>query len=168
MFNSEERTENVSVRVGMPAPNFNLPTEKDVEWRLSEQRGKIVVLLFYPGNETLVCTKQLCSVRDNWEDYLKTKATVVGISPGNVEEHLEFSNHHQLPLRLLVDKNRKVTRIYGQHRLYPISLTRAVVVIDAKGIVRTRKIMLRVFRPADGEVLSEIRAARTDALFHTA
>lgn len=167
MLKSEDRVGDVSVRVGMPAPDFNLPTEKDAEWRLSEQRGKIVVLLFYPGNETLVCTRQLCSVRDNWADYLKTKATVVGISPGTVEEHLDFLRHHQLPLQLLADENRKVTRIYGQHKAFPINLTRAVVVIDAKGIVRTRKIMLRVFRPADDEVISAIRSATADALFHT-
>ena len=168
MFNSEERAEDVSVRVGMPAPDFNLPTEKDVEWRLSEQRGKIVVLLFYPGNETLVCTKQLCSVRDYWEDYLKTKAVVVGISPGTSEEHLQFSSNHNLPLPLLADRNREVTKIYGQHRLFPINFTRAVIVIDAKGIVRAQKIMLRAFRPTDGEVLSAIRSARADAMIHWA
>jgi len=58
--------------------------------------------------------------------------------------------------------------MYGQHGLFPISFTRAVVVIDARGIVRTRKIMLRIFRPADGEVISAIRSAKADALFHTA
>ena len=57
-----------------PAPDFSLPDGNGQQWRLSDQRGKVVVLLFYPGDETPVCTKQLCSVRDRWEDYTATGA----------------------------------------------------------------------------------------------
>ena len=65
---------NVSqVTVGSLAPDFRLRTDRDEVWRLSDHRDGVTVLLFYPQNETLVCTKQMCSVRDNWESYLATK-----------------------------------------------------------------------------------------------
>ena len=80
-----------AVAVGAPAPDFALPDGDGREWRLSEQRGQVVVLLFYPGDETPVCTKQLCSVRDNWESYAATGAEVVGISTDTTESHRKFS-----------------------------------------------------------------------------
>ena len=152
------------MEVGEKAPDFVLDTERGQEWRLSEHLGNVTALLFYPKNETLVCTRQMCSVRDNWLDYLEAKAAVVGISPGSVEEHRSFSRHHNLPLPLLVDVNREVTGVYGCHWLFPMQFTRAVVIIDAKGIIRHRKIMLRAFRPTDKSVLASIHAARTDSL----
>ena len=63
-----------------PAPDFSLPDGNGAQWRLSDHRGKVVVLLFYPGDETPICTAQLCSVRDRWEDYLATGAEVVGMA----------------------------------------------------------------------------------------
>lgn len=149
----------------MRAPDFTLPTERGESWSLSEQRGKVVTLLFYPGNETLQCTRQLCSVRDNWTDYLKTKAVVVGVSPGKVAEHQQFSNRHDLPLPLLADADREVTDLYCYHSLLPSRLIRAVFVVDAKGIVRSRDAMLRAFRPSDEKVLAAINAARVDSIY---
>ncbi|HEX8353792.1 MAG TPA: redoxin domain-containing protein, partial [Pyrinomonadaceae bacterium] len=70
--------------VGAPAPDFTLKDGEGNDWRLSDQRGRVVVLLFYPGDETPVCTKQMCSVRDNWEQYRETGAEVVGISTDSV------------------------------------------------------------------------------------
>ncbi|MBK8304186.1 MAG: peroxiredoxin family protein [Pyrinomonadaceae bacterium] len=154
----------LSANVGLRAPEFVLKTEQGKEWRLSEHIGNVVVLLFYPQNETLVCTKQLCSVRDNWEKYIETKAEIVGISPGTPEEHQTFSNSRQLPLPLLADPGREITGIYGKHWLFPVNLTRAVVVIDANGVIRNRDVMLRAFRPSDSQVITDIYAARGDAL----
>lgn len=153
-----------SVEAKIKAPDFTLENEKGEKWRLADYLGEVVTLLFYPQNETLVCTKQLCSVRDHWEDYLKTKAAIVGISPGMPEENKTFAQRHGLPLSLLADSNREITKIYGKHWLYPINFTRAIVVIDAKGFIRSRKIMLRAFRPADKNVIAAIYAARGDAL----
>ena len=155
----------VSANVGLRAPEFFLTTDQGKEWRLSEHIGNVVVLLFYPQNETLVCTKQLCSVRDNWDKYIETKADIVGISPGTPEEHQAFSNSRQLPIPLLADPGREVTSIYGKHWLFPINMTRAVVVIDANGIIRNRDIMLRAFRPSDNQVITDIYAARGDAFY---
>lgn len=150
--------------IGRPAPDFVLTAENGDKWSLADQAGKVTVLLFYPKNETLVCTKQMCSVRDHWSEYLDTKASIVGISPGTPAGHREFSSRHGLPINLLADSDRKVTAIFGSHWLYPINFTRAIVVVDAKGTVRSRQIMLRAFRPKDSNVIRSIYAARGDAL----
>ena len=151
----------------MTAPDFSLKTDSDEDWRLSDHLGGVVVLLFYPQNETMVCTRQLCSVRDNWESYLETKATIVGISPSTPKEHQAFSERRQLPIPLLADPNRSITQIYGWHWLYPVNLIRAVVVIDSRGIVRNNDIMLRAFRPSDTQIITDIYAARCDAFNET-
>jgi peroxiredoxin Q/BCP len=121
-------------------------------------------LLFYPRDETLVCTKQLCSVRDNWSKYIETGAEIVGISPGTESEHHQFAVHHSLPMPLLADTNRTITKTYGSHWLLPVWSTRAVVVIDAKGIVRYQNVMFGALRPTDEEVLAAIYLAKYDAI----
>lgn len=164
LINTNESSDVIQcVKMGLPAPELALRTEQNAEWRLSEHLGNVVVLLFYPQNETFVCTKQLCSVRDNWDKYLETKAEIVGISPGTPDDHRRFSQSKRLPIPLLADPGREITQIFGKHWLYPINLTRAVVVIDAKGIVRNRNIMLRTFRPSDAQVITDIYSARSDA-----
>lgn len=153
-----------SASVGEPAPEFSLSDPEGATWRLSERRGSVIALLFYPGDETLVCTRQLCSVRDRWDDYLATGAEVVGISPGSHDVHRRFAARHALPLRLLADEGRHVTSQYGAHRLFPVWSTRALVVIDAQGFIRYRNVMLRAFRPSDARVLTAIRLAQYDEL----
>ena len=147
--------------VGEAAPNFTLKDGDGAEWRLSEQRGRVVVLLFYPADETPVCTRQMCSVRDRWEDYQATGAEVVGLSAGTVESHKKFAEHHGLPLRLLADAGGQVAKAYGAASWVPGRTARAVVVIDAAGIVRHHKVQpLSLFRPKDDDVLAAIRAAQ--------
>ena len=143
------------------APDFTLQDGEGRDWRLSERRGRVVVLLFYPGDETPVCTRQMCSVRDNWEQYRETGAEVVGISTDSVESHRKFAEHHSLPLRLLSDPDRRVAELYGAKSWLPGRAARAVVVIDADGRVRhNRAQALSLFRPKDDEVLAAIRAAQ--------
>jgi peroxiredoxin Q/BCP len=144
------------VRVGAQAPDFTLKDERNEDWRLSDQRGRIVVLLFYPGDETPVCTKQLCSLRNHWSDYVKTGAEIVGISSDSVESHQRFIVRHRLPLHLLMDTGGKVAALYGVRP----RLMRGVFVIDAEGIVRYRKSMLGLFRPDDNKVLAAVEKAR--------
>lgn len=153
-----------SISVGKPAPDFELTANTGETWRLSEQRGNVIALLFYPGDETLVCTRQLCSLREHWEDYLRTKAMVIGVSPGSPEQHSAFAEHHRLPIHLLADEDRSVTENYCSHRIFPTWFMRGIVIVDAKGIVRTRRTMLRAFRPTDRSVITAIYAARGDAL----
>jgi peroxiredoxin Q/BCP len=129
-------------------------------WRLSDQRGEVVVLLFYPGDETPICTKQMCSVRDRWDDYAATGARVVGISTDSVESHKKFAEHHGLPMRLLADTDGEVSKAYGARSLLPGRTARSIFVIDAGGILRHRKVQpLGLFRPKDDDILKEIGKA---------
>ena len=147
--------------VNSPAPDFSLPDGAGNEWRLSDQRGKVVVLLFYPGDETPVCTAQLCSVRDRWEDYLATGAEVVGISSDSIESHQKFSEHHKLPLRLLSDATGKVSHLYGARSLIPGKVARSVFVIDAEGILRYADVRpIGLFKPKDDTTIAKIREAK--------
>lgn len=148
----------IGSEVGQRAPEIDLPDGGGERWRLGEARGRVVVLLFYPGDETPVCTKQLCSVRDNWEQYQATGAEVVGINADSVEKHRRFAEHHDLPLRLLSDGEGSVIRAYGMKNLF--GTRRGVVVIDGDGIIRYRKVVLPVFRPSDDEVLAAIKECR--------
>jgi peroxiredoxin Q/BCP len=149
----------------MKAPDFTLKDGDGNDWRLSDQLGRVVVLLFYPGDETPVCTRQMCSVRDRWEDYEALGAEVVGISTDSVESHRKFAEHHSLPLRLLSDPDRRVSEMFNAKSWLPGRSARAVVVIDAEGRVHHNKAQaLSLIRPKDDEVLAAIRgAARTPA-----
>jgi peroxiredoxin Q/BCP len=130
------------------------------EWKLSDHRGKTVVLLFYPGDNTPVCTAQLCSVRDHWSEYQATGAEVIGISTDTVESHKGFADKHSLPLRLLSDPNGEVSAKYGMKSWLPGRSARGVVVIDKDGKIAYTKVQpLSLFKPADKDVLAAIRQA---------
>ena len=148
-------------QLGDAAPDFSLKDGAGETWRLSSNRGKVVVLLFYPGDETPICTRQMCSVRDRWDDYSATGAEVVGISTDSVESHKKFSEHHELPLRLLADENGEVAKLYGAQSLIPGKVARSVFVIDGQGVIRHRDVRpLGLFRPKDDAVIEAIKRAR--------
>lgn len=144
--------------VGQIAPDFELKDESGETWRLSDHRGKVVALVFYPRDETPVCTKQMCSMRDRWEDYQASGAEVVAVSVGSVESHKRFANHHNLPQRLLADERSEVARLYNVKSLMGGS-QRAVIIIDPTGVIHYRRTMLPVFRPTDDQLLKAIRSA---------
>jgi peroxiredoxin Q/BCP len=147
--------------INQPAPDFSLPDANAQDWRLSEQRGKVVVLLFYPGDETPICTRQMCSVRDRWDDYVATGAEVVGISSDSVESHQKFAEHHRLPLRLLSDSEGVAAKLYGAQSLIPGRVARAVFVIDAKGILTYSDVRaIGLFRPKDDATIAAIKNAQ--------
>jgi peroxiredoxin Q/BCP len=147
---------------GSPAPDFALRDGDGAKWRLSEQRPKIVVLLFYPGDETPICTRQMCSVRDRWADYAATGAEVVGLSTNTVDSHKNFAEHHNLPLRLLADSEGKVADAYGARSLIPGKVARSVFVIDRNGVIRYRDVRpLGLFRPRDDDIIQAIRDAQS-------
>src|SRR5258706_8575159 len=147
--------------VGAAAPDFTLLDGAGEKWRLSSHRGKVVVLLFYPGDETPVCTRQMCSLRNHWTDYAATGAEVVGISTDSVESHKSFVKHHNLPLRLLSDSERKVADAYGARSLIPGKVARSVFVVDAKGVISYRDVRpLGLFRPKDDDIIKAIKEAQ--------
>jgi peroxiredoxin Q/BCP len=148
------------MKIGDEAPDFMLKDGDGNNWKLSEQRGKAVVLLFYPGDNTPVCTKQLCSVRDNWKDYQATGATVVGISTDSAASHKSFADKYDLPLTLLTDETGEVVGKYQVKSWLPNRSARSVVVIDKSGVVRYHKTeSLSLFRPKDDDILAAIAEA---------
>src|SRR3954463_8539670 len=99
-------------QVGDQAPDFEL-AGTDGPFRLSDHRGERVLLLFYPGDETAVCTRQFCSYRDNADAMEQLDATVVGISAQSVGSHERFRDHHGLTVPLLADEDKAVAKSYG-------------------------------------------------------
>jgi peroxiredoxin Q/BCP len=124
-------------QVGDPAPDFTLEGT-DGTFTLAEQRGQRVVLLFYPGDNTAVCTRQFCSYRDHAEDFAKLDAVAVGISSQSVDSHEGFRDRHGLNVPLLADEDRAVSKSYGVTG--PLGVRRAVIIVDEDGIVRHRHI----------------------------
>ena len=121
----------MSLSVGDPAPDFELDGT-DGRFRLSDHRGERVVLLFYPGDFTPVCTKQFCSYAERAEDMSTLGATVVGISAQDVDSHTKFVNEKGIPVPLLADPGSKVAKSYGAS--VPVMGTRrAVFIVDEDG-----------------------------------
>jgi thioredoxin-dependent peroxiredoxin len=122
--------------VGAPAPDFELDGTGG-SFRLSDHRGERVVLLFYPGDNTAVCTKQFCSYREAGDDFDALDATVVGISSQSVDSHQGFTAKHGLGVPLLADEGGEVAKEYGAHAPL-VGTKRAVVIVDEEGVVRYR------------------------------
>ena len=123
-------------QVGEQAPDFELPGT-DGSFKLSDHRGERVVLLFYPGDNTMVCTKQFCSYRDRAEDFAALNATVLGISSQDLASHEGFIAKHSLNVPLLSDVDRQVAKAYSAFSPR-LGIKRAVIVVDEQGIVRAR------------------------------
>ena len=123
-------------QVGDEAPDFELEGTEGT-FRLSDHRGERVVLLFYPGDNTPVCTRQFCSYSRRPEDVDGLGATLVGISPQDLDSHEEFVAKHGLNVPLLADTDCEVAKAYGSHARV-VGTRRAVVIVDEDGIVRHR------------------------------
>jgi len=142
------------VNVGDAAPDFELPGSDGKTFKLSEHRGKNVVLAFYPGDATTVCTKQFCSYRDNSDRIDQLDAEVIGISPQSVDSHERWVEEQELNVPLLADEDLTVSKSYGVTGwLGPLArftelkdapggryIQRAIFVIDADGMVRYRHV----------------------------
>jgi peroxiredoxin Q/BCP len=123
-------------QVGEQAPDFEL-AGTDGTFRLSDHRGERVVMLFYPGDFTPVCTEQFCSYRDRPEDFANLGATVVGISAQDLDSHERFIAENKISVPLLADIEQNVARLYSVDS-DKWSTNRSVVVIDEQGVVRYR------------------------------
>jgi peroxiredoxin Q/BCP len=142
------------VDVGDAAPDFELPGTDGATFKLSERRGKNVVLAFYPGDATTVCTKQFCSYRDNADRLDRLDAEVIGISPQSIDSHERWVEEQELNVPLLADEDLAVSKSYGVTgwlgplaRLTELKDTpggryvmRAIFIVDADGIVRYRHV----------------------------
>ena len=134
------------VEEGQPAPDFELESDEGETVRLADLRGKPVVLYFYPKDDTPGCTTQACSIRDEWSEFERAGAVVLGVSPDSEESHAKFRQKHGLPFTLLADPDHQLTEQYGfwvEKRNYGkkyMGVERSTVVIDSEGNVA------RVFR----------------------
>lgn len=125
-------------QVGDPAPDFTLEGT-DGAFTLSSLRGQRVVLAFYPGDQTMVCTKQMCSYRDRADDLSALGVTVVGISGKDVASKEAFRDKHGLTVPLLADADHAVARLYGvASRL--TGTKRATFLIDEAGTIVWKKV----------------------------
>jgi peroxiredoxin Q/BCP len=128
------------IDVGDTAPDFELPGTGGKTYKLSDYRGRKLILAFYPGDFTAVCTKQFCSYRDQGDRLDQLGADVLGISPQSVESHERFTQEKSLNVPLLADEDKSVAKAYGV--LAGPMVRRAIFVIDEKGIIRHRKVTL--------------------------
>src|SRR5215203_5785587 len=125
------------VKVGSVAPDFTLPSQAGEMVSLKDFSGrKPVVLFFYPKDDTPGCTKEVCAFRDDFEEFGKLGAEVIGISSDSVESHSAFAEKHDLPFALLSDEGGKVTKLYGVPSTLGMFPGRATFVIDELGVVR--------------------------------
>ncbi len=139
------------------APNFSLKDADGNTFSLSEQRGQRLLLVFYPGDDTPVCTRQLCDYRDGIEAFAGLNVTVVGISPDGAESHREFRDRHQLPFTLLSDPQLEVATKYGCKAL--IGMKRGVFLVDEDGRIRYRHVeAVALFRRSKEELIEAIEA----------
>jgi thioredoxin-dependent peroxiredoxin len=125
------------IQVGDKAPDFTLPSQSGEQVRLSDRLGeRVVVLYFYPKDETRGCTAEACAFRDSHEVFTDAGAEVIGVSSDSVDRHASFASHHDLPFTLLSDKGGKVRKSYGVPATLGIVPGRVTYVIDRDGTVR--------------------------------
>lgn len=122
------------IQEGRQAPQFTLPDGKGNQVSLSDFKGKKVLLIFYPGDDTPVCTAQLCDYRNNVTEFTRRGITVIGISADNPDSHQRFAEKHELPFLLLSDVSRSTARDYDALGFLGMS-QRAYVLLDEEGTV---------------------------------
>ena len=103
----------MAISAGVSAPDFNLLDDTNTPRKLSDYRGKNVVLYFYPKDDTPGCTKEACNFRDDYSAYEKAGVVILGVSPDSVESHVKFKKKFQLQFPLLADEGHKVCDLYG-------------------------------------------------------
>jgi peroxiredoxin Q/BCP len=125
------------VKVGSVAPNFTLPSQAGEMVSLKDLLGrKAVVLFFYPKDDSPGCTKEVCAFRDNFAEFGKLDAEVIGISSDSVESHRRFAVKHDLSFTLLSDEGGNIRGLYGVPNTFGLFPGRVTYVIDKEGAVR--------------------------------
>ena len=158
----------VTLEAGDRAPAFKLRDQDGNEHSLAGYRGQVVVLYFYPKDETPGCTKQACSMRDHFAEIRAEGATILGISTDSAEAHQAFRANHELPFPLLVDADAKMATAYGAwgdkvlYGRHSIGMTRSTFIVGPDGK------LLRVWKRATAaehgaKILEALRALKRPA-----
>lgn len=143
------------LQVNDPAPEFKLKDEQDRSFSLAAHLGERLLLVFYPGDNTPVCTRQLCDYRDGIEAFKGLGVRVIGISNDTAESHRKFKAKYNLPFSLLSDEKFEVAGRYDSKGL--IGMKRSVFLVDEEGVIRYKHIEpLALFRRSRGELLEAI------------
>jgi thioredoxin-dependent peroxiredoxin len=150
----------MAVEVGQKAPDFTLPSDRG-DITLSRYQGKTnVVLAFYPGDFTPVCTSEMQCFADDWTKFRELGAEILGVSTDPIEKHIEFSKKLGLEFPLLSDRNKEVSQLYGVAGLF--GSKRAYFIIDVHGIVQYKHIeFLPVFKREDSELIVALRKLKS-------
>jgi peroxiredoxin Q/BCP len=150
------------LHVNDEAPDFVLNDEDGRPFSLREHRGEMLLLVFYPGDDTPVCTKQLCDYRDGIEAFEGLGVGVIGISKDGAESHRAFKEKHKLPFTLLSDPDLGVAAAYDSRGM--LGMKRSVFLVDENGLIRYRHIeALPVFRRAREEIIAAIAQVRSES-----
>jgi peroxiredoxin Q/BCP len=136
--------------VGSVAPDFTLPDDSGHAVSLASLHGKNVLLVFYPGDDTPGCTRQLCQMRDNWDRLRAAGVQVFGVNPQSAQSHTSFRKKFNLPFPLLIDKGQKVGELYHANGLI---VKRTVYLIAQDGRIRFGKRGM----PSPDEVLASLK-----------
>lgn len=145
----------MNLRIGDPAPDFTLVDDHGEPFTLSKHFGHRILLVFYPGDDTPVCTRQLCDYRDGIEQFEGLGVEVVGISGDDAESHRKFREKHQLPFTLLSDPDLSVAGRYGCRGM--LGMKRGVFLVDEGGILRYAHVeSVAVFRRSREELVEVI------------
>ncbi|MDX1626999.1 MAG: peroxiredoxin [Wenzhouxiangellaceae bacterium] len=149
----------MTAQIGTTAPDFTLPDQHGKPFRLRDEAGRWLVLAFYPGDDTPVCTRQLCDYRDGIEAFRDLDVEVVGISADDAASHRAFAEKHDLPFRLLTDADLAVAERYDCRGL--AGMKRGVFLLDPDQVCRWRHVeTVALFRRRREELLEAIREAR--------
>jgi peroxiredoxin Q/BCP len=151
----------MAIGVGAVAPDFTLKGtgDGDAEYTLSAYRGQPVVLVFYPGDNTSVCTTQLKSYTADFDEFEGVNAQILALSPQGIESHCEFSRKHGFKFPLLADVDKKVGEAYGV--LGPVGFyRRSVFVVDSDGVIRyAHRAIAGLTYKSSGELVKAVKAA---------
>jgi thioredoxin-dependent peroxiredoxin len=143
--------EDKMLSLGSVAPDFSLVSEKGDTIHLADFKGKkSIVLIFYPGDQTPGCTRQLCAIRDDYSQFEQKNAIVFGVNPAGKDSHKKFIEKQHYQFSLLIDEGQKVAELYGAKGLM---VKRTVVVIDTKGNIAYYKQGM----PPNSEILASIK-----------
>jgi peroxiredoxin Q/BCP len=131
----------IQLKEGMKAPGFEGIDQNGKTVRLSDFKGKKLVLYFYPQDDTTTCTIEACNLRDNYESFIKNGYVVIGVSPDNEKSHQRFIKKYSLPFTLIADISRKILNdygVWGEKKMFGrdyMGVLRTTFIINEKGII---------------------------------